>query len=76
MESAAPSAEAGVDMARILHRVPEHLREIAVYYYVDQMNQDEIAALVGVSRRTIGNRREEFRVAALGGAAAVVETAS
>jgi RNA polymerase sigma-70 factor (ECF subfamily) len=54
-----------VAAAEILSRVPEALREIAVYYYVDQMNQDEIAALLGVSRRTVGYRLEEFRAAAL-----------
>ncbi len=53
--------EARVAIADLLRRVPEELREIAVYYHVDQMNQDEIAELVGVSRRTVGNRLEEFR---------------
>jgi RNA polymerase sigma-70 factor (ECF subfamily) len=57
------SAEAQVIVAEIMARVPEALREIAVYYYVDQLNQEEIALLLGVSRRTIGNRLDEFRVA-------------
>ena len=37
---------------------------MAVYYYVDQMNQDEIAATVGTSRKTVGNRLREFRARA------------
>jgi RNA polymerase sigma-70 factor (ECF subfamily) len=49
---------------QLLLEVPEQLREIAVYYYVDQMDQEEIAALLGVSRRTVGNRLEEFKAAA------------
>jgi RNA polymerase sigma-70 factor (ECF subfamily) len=52
-------------IARMLAAMPDELQEIAVYYYVDHMNQDEIAAIVGVSRRTIGNRLEAFRSSAL-----------
>jgi RNA polymerase sigma-70 factor, ECF subfamily len=48
----------------LLGRVPPELAQIAIYYYLDQMNQDEIAEIVGVSRRTIGNRLEEFRALA------------
>jgi DNA-directed RNA polymerase specialized sigma24 family protein len=33
-------------------------------YHVDQMNQDEIAALLGTSERTVRNRLKEFRDAA------------
>ncbi len=51
-------------LASVLARVPEELREIAVYYYVDEMNQDEIAELTGLGRRTVGNRLEEFRAKA------------
>ncbi len=51
-------------LATLLRKIPQELREIAVYYYADQMNQDEIAALLGVSRRTVGNRLEEFRATA------------
>jgi RNA polymerase sigma factor (sigma-70 family) len=58
-ESAAP--EDRVALAAVLREVPESLREIAIYYYLDQMNQDEIAGVCGVSRRTVGNRLEEFR---------------
>jgi DNA-directed RNA polymerase specialized sigma24 family protein len=34
---------------------------VAVYYYVDDMDQAEIAAVLGVSRRTIGYRLDRFR---------------
>jgi RNA polymerase sigma-70 factor (ECF subfamily) len=49
---------------RLLEQIPDELREIAIYYHVDHMNQDEIAAIVGVSRRTIGYRLEEFKTQA------------
>jgi RNA polymerase sigma-70 factor, ECF subfamily len=51
-------------LAALLRSVPDELREIAVYYYVDEMSQDEIADLLKVARRTIGNRLEAFRIAA------------
>ena len=53
-----------VAVAALIASLPDELREIAVYYFVDEMNQDEIAEIVGVSRRTVGNRLDEFRVAA------------
>jgi RNA polymerase sigma-70 factor (ECF subfamily) len=56
-----PQAEAQLAFHQILARLPDELREIAVYYYVDEMNHDEIATLLGVSRRTIGNRLTQFR---------------
>jgi RNA polymerase sigma-70 factor (ECF subfamily) len=49
---------------RLLEQIPDELREIAIYYHVDRMNQDEIAAVMGVSRRTIGNRLQQFNTQA------------
>ena len=57
------AAEARVQMAQILRRVRPDLQEIAFYYLVDELKHEEIAALLGVSRRTIGYRLEEFRAA-------------
>jgi RNA polymerase sigma-70 factor (ECF subfamily) len=54
-------AEARVIVQKILAGVPEELQEIAIYYYVDEMSHEEIAALVGVSRRTVGNRLAAFQ---------------
>ncbi len=56
-----PTTDSQIAVSRVLAQLPEELREIAVYFFVDQMNRDEIAALLGVSRRTIGYRLEEFR---------------
>lgn len=53
-------AEARVIVDRILREVPEALQEAAVYYYVDELSHEEIAQLVGTSRRTVGNRLLSF----------------
>jgi RNA polymerase sigma-70 factor (ECF subfamily) len=47
--------EARALVSQILGRVPEELQEMAVYRFVDEMTHDEIAELVGVSPRTVGN---------------------
>lgn len=67
--SRSQQVDAKLTVGAILRRLPEHLREIAVYHYVDRMSHEEIAGIVGVSRRTVGNRLEEFRRLALEAAA-------
>ena len=57
----APPPEARSALQTVLRQVPEDLAQVAVYYYVDDMDQAEIAALLGVSRRTIGYRLDRFR---------------
>jgi RNA polymerase sigma-70 factor (ECF subfamily) len=59
-------AEVRAVVVDILRRVPSDLQEIAIYYHADGMTCDEIASLVGVSRRTIGNRLVEFQSVATG----------
>lgn len=44
----------------ILGRVPEELARVAVYYYFDELTHDEIAELLGVSRRNVGYQLERF----------------
>ncbi|MEA2695994.1 MAG: hypothetical protein QOI66_265 [Myxococcales bacterium] len=39
---------------QLLALLPAELAEVVVYYYVDEMTQDEIAAVVGCSRRQVG----------------------
>lgn len=56
--------ESRLVLAEILERIPTELCEVAVYYYVDRMSHDEIAATVGTSRKTVGNRLREFRARA------------
>ncbi len=65
----APSGLAEEDrlgVSQLLRALPERVREVAVYYYVDQMDQREIAALTGVSERTVRNRLQEFLTLARG----------
>jgi RNA polymerase sigma-70 factor, ECF subfamily len=63
-ESHHPRHEERLTLLKVLNRVQPELREIAVYYYLDQMSQDEIASLTGLSRRTVGNRLVAFHEAA------------
>jgi len=53
-------ADARVTVRQILEQVPEDLHEVAVYHYVDGLSHEEIASMVGVSRRTVGNRLVTF----------------
>jgi RNA polymerase sigma-70 factor (ECF subfamily) len=48
----------------IISRVPTDLLEIAIHYHADGMTCEEIAPMLGVSRRTIGNRLVAFQTAA------------
>jgi RNA polymerase sigma factor (sigma-70 family) len=56
-----PTGETRAMVATILGRMPEEVQDIAIYFFVDELTYDEIARLVGVSRRTVGNRLLEFR---------------
>lgn len=58
------SSDAMTLLRQALRLLPPELAQVAVHYYVDQMSHDEIAALLNVSRRTIGNRLEAFHRAA------------
>jgi RNA polymerase sigma factor (sigma-70 family) len=60
----AASADARLVVNELLARVPADLQEIAVYYYLDDLSHEDIAAIVGVSRRTIGNRLAAFQALA------------
>jgi RNA polymerase sigma factor (sigma-70 family) len=42
-------------MTEMLGRLPHDLAEVVVYYYLDEMTQDEIADQIGCSRRQVGH---------------------
>ncbi len=56
------SQHAAAELEQIWEQLNEEQRQIAVYYYVDGMTQAEIARVIGVSRRTVGNRLEELAI--------------
>ncbi len=45
---------------RLVSRAPEKLQAAAVLYYVDGLEQDQVAKTLGISRRTVINRLQEF----------------
>ena len=45
---------------KLIRRAPEKLQEVAVLYYVDGLEQEQVAVTLGISRRTVINRLQEF----------------
>lgn len=54
-------AEDRLLLQEILLQVTEQEAQIAVYYYVAGMEQEEIGELLSLPRRTVGRRLERFR---------------
>jgi RNA polymerase sigma-70 factor (ECF subfamily) len=54
-EAAAATAEARVTLAELLGELPRELADVAVYYHADEMTQEEIAEVLGCSRRRVGD---------------------
>tara|TARA_R110002096_G_scaffold239101_3_gene430808 strand:+ start:25411 stop:25908 length:498 start_codon:yes stop_codon:yes gene_type:complete len=62
--SSTPTDDDRLSVQKLLSDLPVELRDIVIYYYIDDMNHGEIANMLGVSRRTVGNRLETFRAIA------------
>jgi len=45
----------------LLRGIPEHLHEVAIYFGLDRMSQEEIAVVLGLSQKTVSNRVRELR---------------
>jgi RNA polymerase sigma-70 factor (ECF subfamily) len=60
----APVGETRAALRELLERLPSELAEVAVYYYLDELSQEEIAAMLGCSRRHVGNLILRLRDAA------------
>lgn len=52
------------EVRRVLGHCAGPVQEIAVLYYVDEMTQDEVAAAVGYSRKTVRLKLAEFMATA------------
>jgi len=65
LPSGATDAETTLFLEQVWAELDEALVTIGVYYFVDGMTHAEIAEVVGVSRRTVGNRVDEIRRRAL-----------
>jgi len=50
-----PGAEHVVELRALLLRLPPELAQLAVYQLADEMSQDEIAEVMGCSRRQVRN---------------------
>jgi RNA polymerase sigma-70 factor (ECF subfamily) len=61
--SVAPRSEAFAQVRALLNRLPEPLGEVAIYHHLDGMTYDEIAALLGCSRRQVGYLIERLHAA-------------
>lgn len=49
---------------QVLSRVPAEVGAVAIHYFIDEMKQEEVAEVLGVSRRFVRDRIDEFRAAA------------
>ncbi len=57
--ASAASTEGAAELRGLLARLPTELGRVAVYYYGDEMTQDEIAELLHCSRRHVGRLLEQ-----------------
>lgn len=60
-ESEAPRAEQVTLTRELLARLPTDLAQVAVHYFSDEMSHEEIARIMGHSRRHIGDLLERLR---------------
>ena len=73
---AIPATDTALTIQALLRDVPDDLQELAIYYFVDDMSQEEIAELTGIPRRTVGYRLEQFRARAQAADSLVGESAA
>ncbi|MDI1451596.1 RNA polymerase sigma factor [Polyangium sp. 6x1] len=60
-EAVPPSAEASALVRDLLAKLPEDLATAAVYYYLDDMTHEEIASVMGCSRRHVGHLLDRLK---------------
>jgi RNA polymerase sigma-70 factor (ECF subfamily) len=61
--SGAPASnpESALGAQQLVASLPEALAQVAVYYYLDEMTHDEIAEVIGCSRRQVGNLLQKIQ---------------
>jgi RNA polymerase sigma factor (sigma-70 family) len=52
-------ADAHVELRALLVRLPEQVAQVAVYYYLDEMTQDQIAEVLSCGRRKVAELLEQ-----------------
>lgn len=55
-----PPADEIAELRNLLVRLPEDLAHVAVYYFGDEMTHEEIAEVLGCSRRHVGHLLERL----------------
>ena len=58
---ASPVVAPSLPTQLLLRGIPERLQDVAIYYGLDQMSQEEVALVLGVSQKTVSNRIRELR---------------
>jgi RNA polymerase sigma-70 factor (ECF subfamily) len=56
-----PAVTPSLSAQLLLRGIPKHLQEVAIYYGLDHMSQEEIALVLGLSQKTVSNRIREIR---------------
>jgi RNA polymerase sigma factor (sigma-70 family) len=54
------NAEEQLALHSALRELPEQLAQVAVYFYMDELTHDEIARVIGCSRRQVGKLLERI----------------
>jgi RNA polymerase sigma factor (sigma-70 family) len=60
-EPTAPSAETLVELRAWLATLPEELAQVAVYYHMDELTQEELASVLGCSRQWVGKLLQQLK---------------
>ena len=58
------SPEARVELQEWLASLPDELAQLAIYHYLDELTQDEIASVLGCSRQWVGKLIARLRAPA------------
>jgi RNA polymerase sigma-70 factor (ECF subfamily) len=58
--AATENAEVKLSAQELLAALPDPLAQVAVHYYFDEMTHEEIAEIIGISRRHVGNLLQQI----------------